>query len=59
MITDPPNSRWAKRRARKLGGTPAFHIGNKWFTVRNGEVVEITQDELLERTWDGTHGVAR
>ena len=53
-----PGSRWAVRRAAELGGSPAWHIGTKWFAVRKGEMVEVQQDELLQRTATNTHGVA-
>lgn len=58
MKNDNPNARWARRRAEELGGCYAVRIGQKYFAVRNGELVEVPKDKLLERTWDGTHGVA-
>lgn len=53
-----PGSKWAVRRAKELGGDPAWHIGQKWFAVRNGVLEEVRQEDLLERTATSTHGVA-
>lgn len=55
---ESPGAAWAKRRANELGGCYAVRIGSKWFAVRNNQMVEVQQHELLERTATNTHGVA-